>query len=726
MEDAHMAVLNSKELEGVLGVPVSLYGVFDGHGGAAVSEWLARHMPRVTAQVVASLHKDVRPDILIAPQSQEWKELVGTAAGTRSESTNTSSVEAGPGSSSDGKGDADFSAKVVALCEGLQRAFLKLDEEMQKNVHREEIRRIHDQKAAAEAEDSRDGRGNEGAGKANTSGSLLAALLSQSQNPQNKSPIRLLERNGVHYFSISASDDDSDFLPNPASSPSADDIHEAQAEAQRAAIERGKLLGGVEIAEVESDGNDDSEARSEGEGKDEHQKKNPGENPENSGTPDIPEETLIAAAARADSTGVMGAETLEKTAQDPCHEEKKEDGEKEGTKEKDQAGRSKGVSVEAVLEDSHVTAPEIRSPALTSQLLEKEIKEDGSRPKSPLVDSPRGDHPEALSAEEEVLETAAINVAELQKQHDQYKTGADASSPKSGSKSTPSAGVKQEDKQSREGGEDKEGKESMGDIVVETDKKKESVVGGKEGEKEGEKEEKEESGAEESASNSNSSSDDGDGVAADELNDNDADMDDFDRGLLPSGGPESCGAAVVVAAVVGGPKPMLIVANAGDSRCVLCREGRAFAMSEDHKPQNEIELNRIEKAGGRVIGGRVDGNLNLSRTLGDLFYKKNPALPPQAQKISGYPDIKVLPIFPADQFVILACDGIWDCLTNQGACDFVLQRLPPNPTPKDLSDIAEQMCDHCLAENPMESEGIGCDNMTCIIVVSLSRYTHTD
>lgn len=71
-------------------------------------------------------------------------------------------------------------------------------------------------------------------------------------------------------------------------------------------------------------------------------------------------------------------------------------------------------------------------------------------------------------------------------------------------------------------------------------------------------------------------------------------------------------------------KNTLYVANAGDSRTVLCRGDKAFEMSEDHKPDNPLEKSRIEKAGGFVSDGRVNGNLNLSRAMGDLEYKKDP------------------------------------------------------------------------------------------------------
>ena len=65
----------------------------------------------------------------------------------------------------------------------------------------------------------------------------------------------------------------------------------------------------------------------------------------------------------------------------------------------------------------------------------------------------------------------------------------------------------------------------------------------------------------------------------------------------------------------------LYIANAGDSRSVLARGGKAFPLSFDHKPENEEERRRIEKAGSTITEGRVDGNLNLSRSLGDLKYK---------------------------------------------------------------------------------------------------------
>jgi serine/threonine protein phosphatase PrpC len=85
----------------------------------------------------------------------------------------------------------------------------------------------------------------------------------------------------------------------------------------------------------------------------------------------------------------------------------------------------------------------------------------------------------------------------------------------------------------------------------------------------------------------------------------------------------------------------LTVANAGDSRAVLCRVGgKTEPLSFDHKPQQDRELSRIRRAGGFVNQfGRVNGNLNLSRSIGDLKYKQVPGIPPAEQMITAEPDI---------------------------------------------------------------------------------------
>lgn len=64
-------------------------------------------------------------------------------------------------------------------------------------------------------------------------------------------------------------------------------------------------------------------------------------------------------------------------------------------------------------------------------------------------------------------------------------------------------------------------------------------------------------------------------------------------------------------------------ANAGDSRSVMSKGGKAVELSKDHKPDDVAEKRRIQNAGGFVEEGRVNGTLALSRALGDFEYKSN-------------------------------------------------------------------------------------------------------
>jgi len=107
-------------------------------------------------------------------------------------------------------------------------------------------------------------------------------------------------------------------------------------------------------------------------------------------------------------------------------------------------------------------------------------------------------------------------------------------------------------------------------------------------------------------------------------------------------------------------------ANAGDSRTILLTDnGSIIPLSIDHKPDNIIEKNRITAAGGFILDGRVNGNLNLSRAIGDLEYKKNTSLRPEQQLISAMPDVKARKIEGGDKFLVMGCDGIWEIPSNE-------------------------------------------------------------
>lgn len=166
-------------------------------------------------------------------------------------------------------------------------------------------------------------------------------------------------------------------------------------------------------------------------------------------------------------------------------------------------------------------------------------------------------------------------------------------------------------------------------------------------------------------------------------------------------------------------KHKIWVANAGDSRSVLGVKGRAKPLSFDHKPQNEGEKARISAAGGFVDFGRVNGNLALSRAIGDFEFKKSPELSPEQQIVTAYPDVTVHELTDDDEFLVIACDGIWDCQSSQAVVEFVRRGIAAK---QDLYQICENMMDNCLASNS-ETGGVGCDNMTMTVIALLNGKT---
>ena len=121
--------------------------------------------------------------------------------------------------------------------------------------------------------------------------------------------------------------------------------------------------------------------------------------------------------------------------------------------------------------------------------------------------------------------------------------------------------------------------------------------------------------------------------------------------------------------------------------------------------------------------------------------------------MTSFPDIIKVPIKPEHEFFIVACDGIWDCFSNEQAVKFVRTKKEKGPkqagplkqkslkgldlkksatsvggsskanaakAPKkkgETSFIIEEMMNQGIAKGDiMNSDGTGTDNMTCILV----------
>jgi len=192
-----------------------------------------------------------------------------------------------------------------------------------------------------------------------------------------------------------------------------------------------------------------------------------------------------------------------------------------------------------------------------------------------------------------------------------------------------------------------------------------------------------------------------------------------------------CGCTVAACCILEGGD--VVVANAGDCRVVLSRQGCATDLSQDHKPGLPREHARIRNAGGHVVDkiagnrviSRINGGLSVSRSMGDFKYKQNENLPPNGQMVSCTPEIMSFRRTPQDEFLLIACDGVWDMLSSQQAVDFVRQRLPSlRDGSMKPSEVAEEVLDKCISPNLSWTDGLGGDNMTLMIVVFAEEAGH--
>jgi serine/threonine protein phosphatase PrpC len=169
------------------------------------------------------------------------------------------------------------------------------------------------------------------------------------------------------------------------------------------------------------------------------------------------------------------------------------------------------------------------------------------------------------------------------------------------------------------------------------------------------------------------------------------------------------GSTAVIALIQDG---MLTVANLGDSRAVLCRRGKAVRITTDHKPTDPSEQQRIAEKKDpycelkkddvgtlRIFSKKSGSALAVSRALGDKTF--HPC-------ISYSPDVFTRKIASDDQFLVLACDGLWDVLSDQQVVDFVLGLSGMGLRNPQL--LAQQLVDFALEQGST-------DNVSVILVM---------
>lgn len=138
---------------------------------------------------------------------------------------------------------------------------------------------------------------------------------------------------------------------------------------------------------------------------------------------------------------------------------------------------------------------------------------------------------------------------------------------------------------------------------------------------------------------------------------------------------------------------MLYTANVGDARIVLCRNGKALRLTYDHKGSDPNETARIVNSGGVIYGNRVNGMLAVTRSLGDAYMKSY---------VTGSPYTTRTQLGSTDEFIIIACDGVWDVCSDQQAVDLIRDELDPKLA-------ADKLVKYSI-------DNFSSDNITCMVV----------
>lgn len=148
---------------------------------------------------------------------------------------------------------------------------------------------------------------------------------------------------------------------------------------------------------------------------------------------------------------------------------------------------------------------------------------------------------------------------------------------------------------------------------------------------------------------------------------------------------------------------MLYTANVGDLRIVVYRGGTPYRLTYDHKASDAVEAARVRDLGGLVLKNRVNGVLAVTRSLGDLYLKS---------LVTGKPFTTSTEITPDDEFLILACDGVWDVVSDGAACKLVhdvFERQRHAGSAYDPAHAAKKLCQFAI-------DKASTDNVTVMVV----------
>lgn len=164
---------------------------------------------------------------------------------------------------------------------------------------------------------------------------------------------------------------------------------------------------------------------------------------------------------------------------------------------------------------------------------------------------------------------------------------------------------------------------------------------------------------------------------------------------------------------------MVFCANIGDSKVVLARRSKEaelgdkddlnnvdnikpLLITKDHTVLQLSEVKRVESSGGHIVNGRVNGILDVTRSFGDSELKKQ-------KLVIAAPSISKFRICRRDQFMIIACDGLWAVFSISDAVEFVYNKINHISQPS-IEEVTRQLLAEAILNKQCK------DNISAIVI----------
>ena len=177
--------------------------------------------------------------------------------------------------------------------------------------------------------------------------------------------------------------------------------------------------------------------------------------------------------------------------------------------------------------------------------------------------------------------------------------------------------------------------------------------------------------------------------------------------------PEFTG-CTAISIIIDEKKKKLYFGNIGNSMAIIIGKDYSQLFESKHRPTDESEKSRIEKANGLIINDKLYGVLNVARTFGDFGYINNNN---NYNIIIDQPDIKEYDIKDSDEFIFIATESIIELFDKDKIGDTIKDLVKSDNSydsfKKKIGDVIKNNIAYDFYDNDTE---LGFDNMTYTLI----------